>query len=98
MNQEAQNTQNGVVNLNLLLPQSFKDFIDEQVALHGYGTASEYLCDLVREAKKIQFIPNSQYSPIPRQELRGLSDFLSRQQTALMFCAYCTGNAISSQS
>lgn len=49
MNQEAQNT---IVNLNILLPLSIKEFIDEQIAKGGYSTPSEYVCDLVREAKE----------------------------------------------
>jgi len=41
-----------MVNLNILLPQSIKDFIDEQVVRLGYDTPSEYVSDLVREAKE----------------------------------------------
>lgn len=49
MNQEAQNA---IVSLNVLLPQSIKDFIDEQIAKGAYDTPSDYVCDLVREAKE----------------------------------------------
>ena len=41
-----------MVNLNVLLPESFKDFIDQQVAKGGYSVPDEYLCDLVREARE----------------------------------------------
>ena len=41
-----------MINLNLLLPESFKDFIDQQVAKGGYSAPDEYLCDLVREARE----------------------------------------------
>jgi antitoxin ParD1/3/4 len=52
MNQEALNPQNGMINLSLLLPESFKDFIDQQVAKGGYSAPDEYLCDLIQEAKE----------------------------------------------
>ncbi len=41
-----------MINLSFLLPQSIKDFIDEQVARHGYNTPDEYVIDLVREAQE----------------------------------------------
>jgi antitoxin ParD1/3/4 len=41
-----------MISLSILLPQSIKDFIDEQVARHGYNTPSEYMCDLVPEARE----------------------------------------------
>jgi len=34
--------------MNISLPDSMKDFIDEQVADKGYGTSSEYVRDLIR--------------------------------------------------
>jgi antitoxin ParD1/3/4 len=49
MNQEAQNT---MISLNILLPQSIKDYIDEQVSKLGYDTPGDYVSDLVREAKE----------------------------------------------
>jgi len=48
MNQESQNA---TVSLNILLPRSIKDFIDQQVANEGFSTPSEYLCELVMDAK-----------------------------------------------
>ncbi len=36
------------VTLNISLPPALKAWIDEQVALRGYGTTSEYFRDLVR--------------------------------------------------
>lgn len=41
-----------MISLNILLPQLFKDFIDEQVANGGYSAPDEYVCDLVREARE----------------------------------------------
>ena len=38
--------------LNISLPDSMRAFIDEQIALGGYSTASEYIRDLIRQAQK----------------------------------------------
>lgn len=35
--------------MNISLPESLKEFIDEQVTERGYGTTSEYVRDLVRK-------------------------------------------------
>jgi antitoxin ParD1/3/4 len=34
--------------MNISLPDSMKAFVDEQMAADGYGTASEYVRDLIR--------------------------------------------------
>ncbi len=34
--------------MNVSLPESLKDFVDEQVARGGYGTSSEYVRKLIR--------------------------------------------------
>lgn len=34
--------------MNISLPASLKDFIDEQVSERGFGTSSEYLRELIR--------------------------------------------------
>ena len=34
--------------MNISLPDSLKSFVDEQVAERGYGTSSEYICELIR--------------------------------------------------
>lgn len=34
--------------MNISLPDSLKSFVDEQVAIRGYGTSSEYLRELIR--------------------------------------------------
>lgn len=34
--------------MNISLPESLKDFVDEQVAARGYGTSSEYVRELIR--------------------------------------------------
>jgi antitoxin ParD1/3/4 len=35
--------------MNISLPESIKDFVDEQVTLRGYGTSSEYVRELIRK-------------------------------------------------
>jgi antitoxin ParD1/3/4 len=34
--------------MNISLPEGMKAFIDQQVAERGYGSSSEYVCDLIR--------------------------------------------------
>jgi antitoxin ParD1/3/4 len=38
--------------LNISLPKAMREFIDQQIAQGGYGTASEYIRELLREAQK----------------------------------------------
>jgi len=38
--------------LNISLPKSLRKFVDEQVARGGYATASEYVRELIRRARK----------------------------------------------
>jgi antitoxin ParD1/3/4 len=35
--------------MNISLPDSLKDFVDEQVGQRGYGTSSEYVRELIRK-------------------------------------------------
>jgi antitoxin ParD1/3/4 len=35
--------------MNISLPDSLKDFIDQQVDQRGYGTSSEYVRELIRK-------------------------------------------------
>ncbi len=35
--------------MNISLPESMKDFIDDQVSHRGFGTCSEYLRELIRK-------------------------------------------------
>lgn len=37
--------------MNISLPESLKDFVDEQVGQRGYGTSSEYVRELIRKDK-----------------------------------------------
>lgn len=34
--------------MNISLPDSLKDFVDQQVSTAGYGTSSEYVRELIR--------------------------------------------------
>lgn len=45
--------------INISLPDSLKEFVDEQVIQRGYGTSSEYVRELIRK-------------DVDRQHLRGL--------------------------
>jgi|GEM_PF-235451 len=38
--------------MNISLPSSLRDWVEDRVANEGYGTASEYIRDLVREDRK----------------------------------------------
>lgn len=35
--------------MNISLPDSLKDFVDQQVTRRGYGTSSEYVRELIRK-------------------------------------------------
>jgi antitoxin ParD1/3/4 len=37
--------------MNISLPDSLKDFVDQQVNERGYGTSSEYVRELIRKDK-----------------------------------------------
>jgi antitoxin ParD1/3/4 len=45
--------------MNISLPDTLKDFVDEQVTGRGYGSSSEYVRELIRKDQD-------------RQKLRGL--------------------------
>jgi antitoxin ParD1/3/4 len=35
--------------MNVSLPDSLRDYVEQQVAVRGYGTSSEYVRDLIRK-------------------------------------------------
>ncbi len=41
-----------IVNMNVSLPDTLKEYVEEQVTSGGYGTSSEYLRELIRADKK----------------------------------------------
>ena len=40
--------------MNISLPDELKQFIDEQVAEHAYGSSSEYLRELIRKQRDVE--------------------------------------------
>ena len=47
-----QDTKDQMTSMNISVPESMKTFIEDEVSSGGYGTASEYVRELVRDAKK----------------------------------------------
>ena len=45
-------TKDHMTSTNISVPESMKEFIEDEVSSGGYGTASEYVRELVRDAKK----------------------------------------------
>ena len=41
-----------MTSMNISVPDSLKEFVEQQVEKGGYGTASEYLRELIREAQR----------------------------------------------
>lgn len=41
-----------MTSLNISLPESMRNYIDQQITLLGYSTASEYIRDLIRQDQK----------------------------------------------
>jgi antitoxin ParD1/3/4 len=41
-----------MTNMNVSLPETLKNYVEDQVNGGGYGTVSEYLRELIREDKK----------------------------------------------
>ena len=40
--------------MNISLPNDLKGFIDQQVSEHAYGSASEYLRELIRKQRDVE--------------------------------------------
>lgn len=40
--------------MNISLPDELKQFVDEQVAAHAYGSSSEYLRELIRKQRDVE--------------------------------------------
>jgi antitoxin ParD1/3/4 len=43
-----------IASLNISLPQSLKDYVENQVSVGGYSTPSEYLRELLRQDRERQ--------------------------------------------
>ncbi|AAM36012.1 conserved hypothetical protein [Xanthomonas citri pv. citri str. 306] len=44
----------GMATMNISLPDELKQFVDQQVAEHAYGSSSEYLRELIRKQRDIE--------------------------------------------
>ena len=42
--------------LTILRPDALKDFVDEQLSQRGYGSSSEYICELIRRDQDRQHL------------------------------------------
>jgi len=42
--------------MNIALPDALQSFVDEQVSQRGYGTRSEYVCELIRKDQQGQLL------------------------------------------
>ena len=40
--------------MNISLPDELKQFVDEQVSEHAYGSSSEYLRELIRKQRDVE--------------------------------------------
>ncbi len=40
--------------MNISLPDELKQFVDQQVAEHAYGSSSEYLRELIRKQRDVE--------------------------------------------
>ena len=40
--------------MNISLPDELKQFVDDQVAEHAYGSSSEYLRELIRKQRDVE--------------------------------------------
>ncbi|MCC4598158.1 type II toxin-antitoxin system ParD family antitoxin [Xanthomonas campestris pv. phormiicola] len=40
--------------MNISLPDELKQFVDQQVAKHAYGSSSEYLRELIRKQRDVE--------------------------------------------
>lgn len=47
---------NGMATMNISLPDSLKQFVDDQVADRGYSTSSEYVRELIRKEQDRQHL------------------------------------------
>jgi antitoxin ParD1/3/4 len=41
-----------VITVNISLPEDMRAFVEAQMTAHGYGSVSDYLRDLIRDAQK----------------------------------------------
>lgn len=88
----------GTSTINIALPQSLKDEVEEIVAADGYGNTSEFFRDLVRgylrdkqnrklEALLIEGIESGEPTPLTRQDFEEIKrrafESIKRKQAAM---------------
>ena len=57
--------------MNISLPQEMREFTEADVARNGYGTSSEYIRALVRDARKRRDEVNASAAGVPRGQRIG---------------------------
>jgi antitoxin ParD1/3/4 len=62
--------------MNISLPETLKDFVDQQIAAGRYSTASEYVRELIRNDEKQK--AEEQLSTLLRQGLQSKETELTR--------------------
>ena len=62
--------------MNVSLPETLKDFVDQQIAAGRYGTASEYVRELIRNDEKQK--AEEQLSTLLREGLQSKETELTR--------------------
>ena len=40
-----------LISMNISIPESLREFVEDQVAKHGYSSASEFVRELIRDAR-----------------------------------------------
>jgi antitoxin ParD1/3/4 len=63
--------------MNISLPETLKDFVDQQIAAGRYSTASEYVRELIRNDEKQK--PEEQLSTLLRKGLQSKETKLTRE-------------------
>ena len=77
--------------MNISLPESMKQFVDERLSNHEYGTASEYVRELIRadqarrEEQKLEklLMERLQSSPDAALDIEDIRAQLSRRRSAV---------------
>jgi antitoxin ParD1/3/4 len=69
--------------MNVSLPDSLKQFVDEQIERRGYGTISDYVCELIRrdhDRTKLRDLLLDGAASLPGKEVgKGYFDVLRRE-------------------
>ncbi|WP_049736354.1 ribbon-helix-helix domain-containing protein [Rhizobium ecuadorense] len=75
--------------MNISLPENLKHFVDQQVVGRGYGTCSEYVCELIRRDRDRQHLrdlllegaASKTTEPVDASYFDNLRDRASRQSS-----------------